>query len=87
VAGDVRQIGIAFFAGLIGFLAGAGLLALAFFLGRPAGDAARTLDNVLALAALLLASGGGFLALCAGPVLLAGLLTSPRAAKAEGRKQ
>ncbi len=41
----------------------------------------------LALAALLLASGGGFLALCAGPVLLAALLTAPRAAKEESRSQ
>lgn len=80
----MRQIGVAFFAGLVGFLAGAGLLALAFFLGQPAGEAARTLHNVLTLAALLLACGGGFLALCAGPVLLAGLLTSPRVGK-EGR--
>jgi hypothetical protein len=83
----VRQIGIAFFAGLTGFLAGAGLLALAFFTGRPAGEAARTLHNVLTLAALLLACGGGFLALCAGPVLLAGILTTPRTVKAESRKQ
>ena len=83
----MRRIGIAFFAGLISFLVGAGLLALAFSLGQPAGDASRTLHNVLALAALLLACGGGFLALCAGPVLLAGILTSPRGAKAEDRKK
>ena len=83
----MRQIGIAFFAGLFSSAAGAGLLALAFSLGQPAEGASRTLHNVLALAALLLASGGGFLALSTGPVLLIGLLTSPRAAKAEGRKQ
>lgn len=83
----MRQIGIAFFAGLAVFLAGAGLLALAFSLGQPSGDAARTLDNVLALAALLLACGGGFLALCAGPVLLIAILTKPRTAKAESSSQ
>ena len=83
----MRQIGIAFFAGLVSSAVGAGLLALAFYLGQPAEGASRTLHNVLALAALLLASGGGFLALCTGPVLLTGLLTSPRAAKSEGRKQ
>jgi hypothetical protein len=77
----VRQIRIAFFAGLISLAVGAGLLALAFFLGQPGGDASRVLHNVLALAALLLAAGGGFLALSTGPVLLVCLLTSPRVAR------
>jgi hypothetical protein len=83
----VRQIGVAFFAGLFSSAVGAGLLALSFYLGQPAEGASRTLHNVLALAALLLASGGGFLALCTGPVLLTGLLTSPRAGKARGQGQ
>jgi hypothetical protein len=39
------------------------------------------LHNLLALAALLLAAGGGFLALSTGPVLLVCLLTSPRVAR------
>ena len=74
----MRQIRIAFIAGLAGFTVGAGLLALALSLGQPGAGAARVLENVLALAALLLASGGGFLALCAGPVLLAAFLTAPK---------
>ncbi|MDQ3746625.1 MAG: hypothetical protein M3444_19815 [Acidobacteriota bacterium] len=83
----MRQIRIAFFAGLAVFFVGAGLLALALSLGQAGEGASRTLESVLALAALLLASGGGFLALCAGPVLLAALLTAPRAAKEEGSRQ
>lgn len=83
----MRQIRIAFFAGLAGFAVGAGLLALALSLGQPGEGASRVLQNVLALAALLLASGGGFLALCAGPVLLAAFLTAPRAAKEESSRQ
>jgi len=83
----VRQIGIAFFAGLFSSVVGAGLLALAFSLGQPAEGASRAFHNVLALAALLLASGGGFLALSTGPVLLAGLLTAPRARKARRQRQ
>ena len=74
----MRQIRIAFFAGLFGFFVGAGLLALSLSLARPAGDASRTLESVLALVALLLASGGGFLALCSGPVLLVAFLTAPK---------
>jgi hypothetical protein len=81
----VRQIRIAFFAGLISLAVGAGLLALAFYLGQPAGGASRALHNFLALAALLLASGGGFLALSTGPVLLVCLLAAPRAEKARRR--
>jgi len=80
----VRQIRIAFFAGLISLVVSAGLLALAFFLGQPASGTARVLHNLLALAALLLASGGGFLALSTGPVLLVCLLTSPRVARRKG---
>jgi hypothetical protein len=86
VAEGLRQIRIAFFAGLAVFFVGAGLLALALSLGQAGAGASRTLESILALAALLLASGGGFLALCAGPVLLAALLTAPRAAKEEGRR-
>jgi hypothetical protein len=78
---------MAFFAGLAVFFVGAGLLALALSLGQAGEGASRTLESVLALAALLLASGGGFLALCAGPVLLAALLTAPRTAKAEDGRQ
>ena len=83
----MRQIRIAFFAGLISLVVSAGLLALAFFLGQPASGTARVLHNLLALAALLLASGGGFLALSTGPVLLVCLLTSPRVAKARRQGQ
>ena len=78
VAEGLRQIRIAFFAGLIVFFVGAGLLVLALYLGPSGEGASRVLQNVLALAALLLASGGGFLALCAGPVLLAAFLTAPK---------
>ena len=81
----MRQIRIAFFAGLAVFFVGAGLLALALSLGQADEGASRTLESVLALAALLLASGGGFLALCAGPVLLAALLTAPKKQEADGR--
>jgi hypothetical protein len=80
----VRQIRIAFFTGLISFSVGAGLLALALYLGQPADGASRALRNVLALAALLLASGGGFLALSTGPVLLIALLASPRVTRRKG---
>jgi hypothetical protein len=83
----MRPIRIAFIAGLAGFFVGAGLLALALRLGQPATDVSRTLESVLALAALLFASGGGFLALCAGPVLLAAFLSEPRKQKAEGSRQ
>lgn len=74
----MQQIRIAFLAGLAGLAAGAGLLFLALRLGQSADDAGRTLHNVLTLAALLVGSGGGFLALCAGSVVLVGLLTRPR---------
>jgi putative intracellular protease/amidase len=83
----MRPIRIAFVAGLAGFIVGAGLLALALRLGQPATDASRTLESVLALAALLFASGGGFLALCAGPVLLAAFLSEPKKQEAGGRRQ
>ena len=71
-------------AGLLSFVFGAGLLFAAFHLGQPANEAVRTLHNVLALAALLVGTGGGFLALCAGAVLLVGLFVEPRAARRQG---
>lgn len=83
----MRQIRIAFFAGLSSLFVGVGLLALAFFLGQADGDTASMLHNVLALAALLLASGGGFLALSTGPVLLVCLLTAPRVARHKNSRQ
>jgi hypothetical protein len=76
-SGVLQQIRISFWAGLIGFAVGAGLLALAYLLGQPEG-AARTFHNILSLFALLLAAGGGFLAICAGSVLLVSILTAPR---------
>jgi hypothetical protein len=54
------------------------MLVVTFVLGQPAEGLARTLHNILALIALLLTAGGGFLAVCAGAVLLIGLLTVPR---------
>lgn len=83
----MRQIRIAFFAGLISLAVGAGLLALAFFHGQADGGAAHVLYNVMALAALLLAAGGGFLALSTGPVLLVCLLTAPRVSRHKSRRQ
>lgn len=74
-----------FWAGLISFAVGAGLLALAFQLGQPAEGAARTLHNILALVALLLAAGGGFLAVCTGSVLLVSILTAPRIPRSQKR--
>jgi hypothetical protein len=74
----MQQIRLAFFAGLASFAVGAGLLFVALRLGQSADDAGRTLHNVLTLSALLVGSGGGFLALCAGSVVLVGLLTRPR---------
>ena len=74
----LKQLRNYFWAGLIGFAVGAGLLALAFFLGQLAEGAARTLHNVLSLVALLLAAGGGFLSICTGAVLLVIMLTAPR---------
>lgn len=73
----MQQIRVAFFAGLASFAVGVGLLFLALRLGQPADDTGRTLHNVLTLCALLVGSGGGFLALCAGSVVLVGLLTRP----------
>jgi hypothetical protein len=71
-------------AGLLSFAFGAGLLFVAFHLGQPANEATRMLHNVLALAALLVGTGGGFLALCAGAVLLVSLFVEPRAARRQG---
>jgi hypothetical protein len=70
----VAQIRLAFWTGLCSLLAGAALLAVALYFGQPQADAARTLHNVISLVGLLLASGGAFMAVCTGPVLLATLL-------------
>ena len=80
----MQPIKFAFMAGLLSFVFGAGLLFVAFQLGQPASEAARTLHNVLALAALLVGTGGGFLALCAGAVLLVSLFVEPRGARRQG---
>jgi len=77
----VQQIRYAFWAGLITFAVGALLLVVAFLLGQPGEGLGRTLHNVLALLALLLAAGGGFMAVCTGAVLLISLLTAPRVAR------
>ena len=80
----MQPIKVAFMAGLLSFAVGAGLLFVAFHLGQPTNEAARTLHNVLALAALLVGTGGGFLALCTGAVLLVSLFVEPRAARRQG---
>jgi hypothetical protein len=77
----VRPIKIAFWSGLCCLAAGAALLALALMTGRPQADSSSAAHNVLTFLALLLASGGGFMALSTGPVLLATLLASPRASR------
>jgi hypothetical protein len=77
----VKPIKIAFWSGLCCLAAGGALLAVALTTGRPTADSSRTTYNVLTFLALLLASGGGFMALCTGPVLLATLLASPRASR------
>jgi len=77
----VKPIKIAFWAGLCCLVAGGALLALALKTGGQAADSSRAAHNVLTFLALLLASGGGFMTLCTGPVLLATLLASPRAHK------
>lgn len=77
----MKPIKIAFWSGLCCLLAGGALLALALLKGGPTGESSRVTHNVLTFLALLLASGGGFMALCTGPVLLATLLASPRASR------
>jgi drug/metabolite transporter (DMT)-like permease len=81
---DVKPIKIAFWSGLCCLLAGGALLAFAFTTGARQTDSAPAVYSVLTLLALLLASGGGFMALCTGPVLLATLLASPRADRKKG---
>jgi hypothetical protein len=80
----VKPIKIAFWSGLCCLLAGGALLAFGFTTGAPQTGMARATQSVLTLLALLLASGGGFMALCTGPVLLATLLASPRADRKKG---
>lgn len=81
----MKQISVAFVVGLLSFTAGAGgLLLLVRFGGGSVEGSARTVQNVAAFVALLLGSGGGFLALCAGPVLLLNLLTQPRGSRQKG---
>lgn len=79
----MAQIRLAFWSGLCSLAAGAALLAAAVFAGQPQAGAARTLHNVASLLGLLLASGGAFMAVCTGAVLLATLLASPRATRKE----
>ncbi|HYH84688.1 MAG TPA: hypothetical protein VEX60_04345 [Pyrinomonadaceae bacterium] len=79
----LRQIRIYLWAGLITFAVGAGLLALAYFLGQRAEGAARTLHNLLSLAALLLVVVGGFLSICTGAVVLVGTLAAPRVPRSQ----
>jgi hypothetical protein len=77
----VKPIKIAFWSGLCCLAAGGGLLAFALTAGAPRPGSSGAAHAVLSYLALLLASGGGFMALCTGPVLLATLLASPRAAR------
>lgn len=77
----MKPIKIAFWSGLCCLLAGGALLAVSLMTGGPASDSSRTAHNVLTFLALLLASGGGFMALSTGPVLLATLLATPRATR------
>ena len=77
----MKPIKIAFWSGLCCLAAGGALLAYALTTGGPQADSPRAVHNVLTFLALLLASGGGFMALSTGPVLLATLLASPRASK------
>ena len=77
----MKPIKIAFWSGLCCLLAGGVLLAFALTKGAPAPGSSGAAHNVLTFVALLLTSGGGFLALCTGPVLLLILLASPRASK------
>ena len=77
----MKSIKIAFWSGLCCLLAGGVLLAFVLRTGVSAADSSSAAHNVLTFLALLLASGGGFMALCTGPVLLATLLASPRASK------
>lgn len=77
----MKPIKIAFWSGLCCLVAGGALLAFALMRGGPQNDSSRAMHNVVTFLALLLASGGGFMALCTGPVLLVTLLASPRASK------
>jgi putative intracellular protease/amidase len=77
----LKPLKIAFWSGLCCLLAGGALLALVLTTGGPTAEASGATRNVLTFLALLLASGGGFMALCTGPVLLATLLATPRASK------
>jgi drug/metabolite transporter (DMT)-like permease len=67
-------------AGFATALLGALVLALSFLLGPREGAAAETLQIVLSLAGLLLASGGLFLCVCTAAVLAASYLSRPRPA-------
>ena len=77
----MKPLKIAFWSGLCCLLAGAALLAFALRAGAPESDSSRTAHDALTFLALLLASGGGFMALSTGTVLLATLLASPRRAR------
>ncbi|HEV7843903.1 MAG TPA: hypothetical protein VGO69_09400 [Pyrinomonadaceae bacterium] len=77
----MKPLKIAFWSGLCCLLAGSALLALMLKTGGPTAEPSGATRNVLTFLALLLASGGGFMALCTGPVLLATLLATPRTAR------
>lgn len=77
----MKPLKIAFWSGLCCLLVGGALLALALKTGGPTAESSRAAHNVLTFLALLLASGGGFMALSTGPVLLATLLASPRTSR------
>jgi hypothetical protein len=81
----LQQLRNYFWAGLIGFGVGAGLLALAYSLGQPGEGVTRTLHNVLSIVALLLTVGGGFLTICTGAVVLVSMLAAPRIPRSQKR--
>ena len=76
----MRPVRAASLAGGAAALAGALLLLLSFLLGGREGGAVGTLQVVLSLAGLLLASVGLFLCACTAAVLAAGRLARPRPA-------
>jgi non-ribosomal peptide synthetase component F len=71
-----------FIVGLIGFVLGVVLLVAWWLINRPATVSLRFLHGLFFAAGLLLATTGGFLALCLGIVYLVYFLNQPRIAKA-----
>jgi len=70
-----------FYAGLISFVVGLGLLAIGWVTGNPSIGNARFLYGFLWGLGLLLGSVGAFLIVCLGLVFIVHLLVEPRAQK------